>query len=231
MILIEGVAVVVVLGVSLPVVFGAGAQQSTDPRLSATVVGGPGNVVHLAVSWDGREGALLDVWLDLDLDGVPSSHELVEEGRTLKPGIEVIDIEHPPGGNGKPDPTVWVRARDHGWCATDAETATRGRCSWQPGFGAEGVLDSRPDAMIVHDEGSGPALFLAGLFETADGVTVNHIARWDGATWSALGTGLEGPSFVYAEALATFDDGSGPALYVGGDFATAGGIEANGIAR
>jgi hypothetical protein len=48
-------------------------------------------------------------------------------------------------------------------------------------------------------------------------------------TWSALGDGTDG----YVHAMATFDDGSGDgaALYVGGRFTTAGGIEANCIAR
>ena len=54
-------------------------------------------------------------------------------------------------------------------------------------------------------------------------MTVNGVARWDGSAWSALsgpsGTGVE--RLVYA--LAVFDDGSGPALYAGGYFTTAGG--------
>lgn len=39
--------------------------------------------------------------------------------------------------------------------------------------------------------------------------------------------GLNGPVFAAAE----FDDGRGPALYVGGDFTIAGGVVANGVAR
>src|SRR6185295_948038 len=42
----------------------------------------------------------------------------------------------------------------------------------------------------------------------------NYIARWNGSSFSALGFGVSAP--VYA--LAVFDDGSGPALYAGGDF-------------
>ncbi len=66
-------------------------------------------------------------------------------------------------------------------------------------------------------------LIAAGEFTTADGITVNHIARWDGSQWHALGSGITGGS-VYA--LATWDG----VLYAGGDFTTAGGSPAQHLA-
>jgi len=85
--------------------------------------------------------------------------------------------------------------------------------------------------LAVYDDGSGSALYVGGYFATAGGVTVNHIARWNGSTWSAIG----GPSGTGTNravlTLAVYDDGSGPALYAGGDFATAGGVIANHVAR
>lgn len=67
----------------------------------------------------------------------------------------------------------------------------------------------------------------------AEGIAANHIARWDGAHWSPLGTGLESPPGSYAggNSLEVFDDGSGPALWAGGFFQSAGGIPASHIAR
>jgi hypothetical protein len=56
---------------------------------------------------------------------------------------------------------------------------------------------------------------------------VSRVARWDGASWSSLGSGLDGT----VRALAVFDDGSGAALYATGTFTTAGGVPANNIAR
>ena len=73
-------------------------------------------------------------------------------------------------------------------------------------------------ALAVHDDGSGPALYAAGVFNSAGGQPVANIARWDGAAWSPVGPGLNGP--VYA--LAVHDDGGGPALYAGGGFSATG---------
>ncbi|GJM21369.1 MAG: hypothetical protein DHS20C15_12840 [Planctomycetota bacterium] len=94
-----------------------------------------------------------------------------------------------------------------------------------------GALDSSFDvqvhALAVFDDGGGDALYVGGEFQTADGLSTGGLARWDGANWSALGTGILGS--VYA--LEVFDDGSGPALFAGGVLVTAGGQAASGIAR
>jgi hypothetical protein len=86
-------------------------------------------------------------------------------------------------------------------------------------------------ALAVFDDGSGPALYAAGLFAQAGGNGANAIARWDGANWSPLSTGLGSGPQIAAYALAVFDDGTGPALYVGGTFTSAGGVQANNVAR
>jgi hypothetical protein len=84
------------------------------------------------------------------------------------------------------------------------------------------------NALAAFDDGGGTALYAGGAFNIAGSMTNAHnIARWNGSTWSLLGTGLG--NHVYA--LAVFDDGSGSALYVGGAFTTAGGASAKGVAR
>jgi hypothetical protein len=100
--------------------------------------------------------------------------------------------------------------------------------------GAEWLpLPSAPNgsvsALAVYDDGSGPALYAGGAFTLAGGAPANAIARWDGAAWTAPGGGLSVASTVLA--LAVYDDGSGPALYAGGDFFEAGGVPASNIAR
>ncbi len=88
---------------------------------------------------------------------------------------------------------------------------------------------------VFDDDGPGPhrpALYAAGYFQFVSGIPANNIARWDGTSWSAVGSGLANGQFppnVFS--MASFDDGSGPALYVSGLIRTAGGITCNGIAR
>ena len=58
------------------------------------------------------------------------------------------------------------------------------------GAGGEGVVGGDPfvgvGAIHPHDFGDGEALYVGGRFTTAGGVPANHLARWDGASWSAL---------------------------------------------
>ena len=87
------------------------------------------------------------------------------------------------------------------------------------------------EALAVFDDGRGPALYVGGNFSSAGGVGASQIARWDGSSWSKVGSGLSPFGSFGVSALTTFDDGSGPALYAGGDFVTAAGVTVNRIAR
>lgn len=76
----------------------------------------------------------------------------------------------------------------------------------------------------------GSGLYVGGFFSTAGGITVNHVAHWDGTTWSGLGAGtspVSGAATGYIRALAQV----GTSLYVGGNFTGAGGLLVNYIAR
>jgi hypothetical protein len=91
--------------------------------------------------------------------------------------------------------------------------------------------------LCIYDDGSGPSLYIAcGGLDPLNPVFGGGIARWDGQQWSAVGGGVWAPagSFSGVKTLATFDDGSGLALYVAGTFTHAGGfggIPAQNIAR
>lgn len=67
-------------------------------------------------------------------------------------------------------------------------------------------------------------LYAGGDFETMGGVVANGIARWNGTSWSALGSGTNG------NVLAIAFDSAGN-LYAGGDFTTAGGVTVNQVAK
>ena len=105
--------------------------------------------------------------------------------------------------------------------------------SWEAlGTGVDGTFSTPPGvfALTIFDDGCGAALYAAGHFLTAGGVSSVHIARWDGSSWSTLDRGL-GSVVDGVNTLAVFDDGSGPALYAGGDFTNAGGVPANNVAK
>jgi trimeric autotransporter adhesin len=99
------------------------------------------------------------------------------------------------------------------------------------GTGVSGGPDPRVIALIVHDDGDGPALIAAGSFLAIDGVPANSIARWNGASWSPLGVGTTNGVNDTVLALTSFDDGGGSKLYAGGTFTQAGGLPAGHVAR
>jgi hypothetical protein len=105
------------------------------------------------------------------------------------------------------------------WCGSGWESLANGI--------DDGVGNIKVTAMTVHDDGTGPALYVGGHFTGAGGIAASKIARWDGSAWTPLGSGVS--SIVYA--LTVFDDGTGKALYAAGNFGTAGGSPAAGIAR
>ncbi len=94
-----------------------------------------------------------------------------------------------------------------------------------------GTNNSTVNAMTVFDDGSGPALYVAGDFTTAGGVSAIRVAKWNGSNWSPLGSGITGAIIPTVFSLEAYDDGAGAALYAGGDFDTAGGVTAHNIAR
>jgi hypothetical protein len=71
---------------------------------------------------------------------------------------------------------------------------------------------------------SGTDLYAGGEFTTAGGGSASKIARWNGSSWSPLGSGMN--DRVNAIALSGNGD-----LYAGGRFTTAGGVSANKIAK
>lgn len=66
-------------------------------------------------------------------------------------------------------------------------------------------------------------LYLGGDFVSAAGVTLNHIARFDGTSWQPLGLGMN----ATVRGLKAYPDG----LYAAGWFSYADTVNANGLAR
>jgi len=87
--------------------------------------------------------------------------------------------------------------------------------------------DGRVQVARVVDLGSGPQLYIGGVFTRVGGKAAQNIARWNGTEWEALGGGTNAD--VYA--ICAYDSGSGPQLYIGGSFTKAGSVNVTGVAR
>ncbi len=73
----------------------------------------------------------------------------------------------------------------------------------------------------------GSDIYISGAFSTVNGIPANRVAKWNGSSWSALGSGLPGASFSNQLRIAA----AGPYLIASGDFTTATGSPAGRIAR
>lgn len=82
-----------------------------------------------------------------------------------------------------------------------------------------GGLDDFGRTLVVHDDGSGPSLWVGGRFERAGDRGATGIARWDGTAWQATGVGLNDPVIAL---LGSSLFGGVPTLYMGGYFTVPG---------
>ena len=96
--------------------------------------------------------------------------------------------------------------------------------SWS-GFGS---VEGSVEALVVFNDGSGPALYVGGSFTSVSNLPIANLARWNGFGWASVGGGGVAGT---VKSLEVWNDGSGPALYVGGDIGTIGGLTVNALAR
>lgn len=97
-------------------------------------------------------------------------------------------------------------------------------------IGGAGVPLIVLDLQVANVDGT-EKLYAAGRFLEVGGVSARNIAAWDGTSWSPLGAGITHTSIAQVICMTTFDDGTGPALYAGGSFSTAGGVPALRVAK
>jgi hypothetical protein len=93
------------------------------------------------------------------------------------------------------------------------------------GTGPANGVNSFVRALAVAGNGD---LYAGGNFSQAGGVTANNVAKWNGTTWSSLGTGGANGVDVGVIALAVSGNSE---VYVGGYFTRAGSIAASYIAK
>jgi hypothetical protein len=100
--------------------------------------------------------------------------------------------------------------------------------NWDGGFGIAGA-NQQVTAIAVDASNN---VYIGGHFNTVGNIAANGVAKWDGSSWSPLGSGLQNGVNNWVRALAL----NGADLYVGGDFTTASdgaqlNISANHVAR
>ncbi|GAA4049516.1 hypothetical protein GCM10022409_40140 [Hymenobacter glaciei] len=93
------------------------------------------------------------------------------------------------------------------------------------GTGTANGLDSSVTALAVAGNGD---VYAGGLFRQAGSVAANRVARWDGTTWSPLGTGTNNGMNNEVRTLVVASNGD---VYAGGFFTQAGGLAANFVAK
>lgn len=89
---------------------------------------------------------------------------------------------------------------------------------WTSGYGRAGT-NLEIETGVEFDDGSGPALFVAGPFNAAGDVDAIRVARLRQGRWLDAG----GISFLTVAAFAVWDDGTGEALWAAGKFPIPGG--------
>jgi hypothetical protein len=80
-----------------------------------------------------------------------------------------------------------------------------------------GFPGANGDVYAAAVDGAGN-LYIGGYFTAAGGVMATNVAKWDGSSWSALGSGIDGE----VDALAV----SGSDVFAGGWFTAAGALAA-----
>jgi trimeric autotransporter adhesin len=125
-------------------------------------------------------------------------------------------------------------ARNSHWkpviCATAALTSAAAAQPCIPGWhSVQGGPSGQVDALAIFHEHGRPTLFAGGNFNYASGIFTGPVARWDGVAWSAVGDVRFFP--LHVRSMTVFDEGGGPALYIGGWLDPAPGFPSRGVAR
>lgn len=95
--------------------------------------------------------------------------------------------------------------------------------TWEPVTPPGDEINGFVSSLVV----ANGSIWVGGLFSAAGDVAAHSVAMWDGAKWSALGSGVGSGASEQIVTMAA----DGTDLYVGGLFSRAGGIEAQGVAR
>jgi hypothetical protein len=172
---------------------GSGAELIVGGVFSETNSGVP-DTTHIA-KWNGSQWSSLGTGLVGDLVGAMTTWDGVVGNRLYVGG----------------------RFPTAGGVTVNGIAAWDGSQWHSTGDGITGSFHPYVGTMLVWDDGSGEKLYVGGRFDIMNGLNTPLIARWDGEAWEQVGAGLINDNILFGiESMAVYDDGSGPALFVGG---------------
>jgi trimeric autotransporter adhesin len=203
---------------------GTGTRSVVDGGTSGGVNDGTVNALAAAANGDLYVGGLF-----LEAGGVRASYVAAWNGTTwssvgagpgngVDAGIYALAV----AGNG--DVYVGGAFTQVGGVPVNRVAKWNGVAWSALGTGASNGFNEVVFALAVAGNGD---IYAGGGFTQVGGVTVNNVARWNGTSWSALGTGAGNGVDGTVYALAMAGNGS---VYVGGYFNRAGTGVANNIA-
>ncbi|MFT7462262.1 MAG: hypothetical protein ACI9EF_000602, partial [Pseudohongiellaceae bacterium] len=210
-----------------------------------------GSILDGVASWDGTTlSALGDLFFPkcLEIFDGGGGPELIVAG-SFDPGFATYNLEHiarwngsdwaPLGGPGLTGSVQAVLSHDDGsgpalylggTFGHPDDLSSHGFLRWKDGvFDDLGGTWGQPILDFVEfDDGTGKALYACGKVSPGGVSAFWDLARWDGSSWSDVGT-PNGGGIVYA--LHVHDDGTGPALYAAGSFFQMNGVPVTNLAR
>jgi hypothetical protein len=182
--------------------------------------------VRLAVSGAKVESATGGAQLVLEGSGRKIAYSRLRvtdaTGKELTARMEALTpaLSHPMG-EGEYPPSLLVLVNDADAVYPIRIDPTFSDANWISMGGIPGA-DRSVSAAVVDGAGN---LYIGGYFTVIGDVIANGIAKWNGSSWSALGSGIQGNGGVLALAV------SGSNVYAGGAFTNAGGVAATNIAK
>lgn len=194
------------LGAGLSVPFGTmvrsvEVQPNGEVVACGAFVSSGGSPVLAVARWNGVAWSQIGTGIDVAIGEACYASQLLPDGRLL-----VVGSFDSAGGVPTPYSALW---NGIAWAAM----TTAG--------GAPMLDGTQVVALVAEPSGS---VVVGGNFLTAGGVSMPRIARWDGTSFTPLGSGANGQ----VNALARTADGS---ILAAGNFSQIGGVAASGIAR
>ncbi|MDX2147257.1 MAG: hypothetical protein SFZ23_07010 [Planctomycetota bacterium] len=207
------------------------------PRVAVQYDDGTGPALHLFGRFDGWQTPQLTLALSEGFARLRNGQLESLPGRFNGEVLSVVVFDDDLGPNGGPSLYLggsFTSVTDRDSVITSPGIARWDGTRWHAVGG--GVISGSVHALHVHDDGSGPQLYVGGSFSGVNPqspINSRGIAAWNGQAWSGLSGGIASPAgqFPWVRAITTSSVTGSAQLYIAGLFSSAGGVPAPNIAR